>query len=163
MFTKEHGGGNGPWIFIAVSLTGDGAGRGLLLDHKVGIKREGNHGTGDGTHHDHTGPENGSTGPDNRSTATIEPAPVSLPPTTATAPPSPITAAPVAPMPPPTAAPATSPATGPGGCYPTTSTHKCYKAGQFCPAGYHARSGIDGNGQPITCRPSGAVWKWLAS
>ena len=68
MFTKEHGGGNGPWIFIAVSLTGDGAGRGLLLDHKVGIKREGNHGTGDGTHHDHTGPDNGSTGPDNRST-----------------------------------------------------------------------------------------------
>jgi hypothetical protein len=43
-----------------------------------------------------------------------------------------------------------------------TSRGNCYKAGQFCPDAYHNQTGIDANGQAITCKPSGTVWKWLA-
>ena len=45
-------------------------------------------------------------------------------------------------------------------CTPTTSSGSCYTAGQFCPAAWHGRSGIDGTGYRITCSLSGTSWRW---
>jgi hypothetical protein len=88
--------------------------------------------------------------------------PTTSPPTTTVPPPttaaSPSTAPPnVAPT-----TPATPPRTGPGGCYPLSSSGNCYLAGQFCSASDNGKSGIAANGQKITCRPSGNRYRWEA-
>jgi len=89
--------------------------------------------------------------------------PTTSPPTTAV-PPSTTAASPL--TAPPTVAPttpATPPRTGPGGCYPLSSSENCYQAGQFCSASDSGKSGIAANGQKITCRPSGNRHRWEAS
>ena len=119
VFTKEHGGGKGPWIFIAVSLTVMALAAACSSTTKSASSE--------------------------KATTVPATAPTTTTPAPTTAAPAPTTAARprsnlhrclfrlrlrlrprrrlrlllFAPTPPPTAAPATSPATGPGGCYPT--------------------------------------------
>jgi hypothetical protein len=75
--------------------------------------------------------------------------------TAASSPTTPTTVAP--------ASPTTPPRTGPGGCYPLSSSGNCYQAGQFCSASDSGKSGIAGNGQKIACKPSGNRYRWEAS
>jgi hypothetical protein len=62
--------------------------------------------------------------------------------------------APTAPPPPP---PSQAPA--PTGCYPKTDGGNCYQPGEFCRASDHGASGIDANGDPITCEDNDG-WRW---
>ena len=73
------------------------------------------------------------------------------------APPPPASVAPVA------AVPASSSAPAPASCYPRTSGGNCYRAGEYCRTADHARSGIAGNGERITCENVNGTWRWEAS
>jgi hypothetical protein len=55
--------------------------------------------------------------------------------------------------PPPPAPPA------PSGCYPTTSSGNCYRAGEFCPQADAGMSGIAGNGEAIICEDNNGL-RW---
>ena len=46
-------------------------------------------------------------------------------------------------------------------CNPVSPSGKCYEAGQFCPAAWHGRTGVDGEGYSISCLPSGNRWRWF--
>jgi hypothetical protein len=70
----------------------------------------------------------------------------------------PHTAAPAPAPPPPSPAPAPQPAS----CYPTTSSGNCYQPGEFCSVADHGVSGIDANGDPITCEDNNG-WRWEPS
>ena len=60
---------------------------------------------------------------------------------------------------PPTTAAPPPPTSTPTGCYPTSSSGSCYKAGQLCPNAYHGTTGVAGNGEHIICLDNNG-WRW---
>jgi hypothetical protein len=44
-------------------------------------------------------------------------------------------------------------------CSPKTNAGTCYKPGEYCRAGDHGSSGIDGDGELIICKDNGG-WRW---
>ena len=47
----------------------------------------------------------------------------------------------------------------PQSCHPLTNGGNCYRPGEFCRAGDHGTSGIDGNGDAIKCEDNNG-WRW---
>jgi len=62
------------------------------------------------------------------------------------------------PPPPPAPRPTTAPP-APTGCYPTTSSGNCYRAGEFCPQADAGMSGIAENGEAIICEDNNGL-RW---
>jgi hypothetical protein len=63
-------------------------------------------------------------------------------------------------QPPPPPAPKTTTAPpAPSGCYPTTSSGNCYRAGEFCPQADAGMSGIAENGEAIICEDNNGL-RW---
>jgi hypothetical protein len=62
------------------------------------------------------------------------------------------------PPPPPAPKPTTAPP-APTGCYPTTSSGNCYRAGEFCPQADAGMSGIAENGEAIICEDNNGL-RW---
>ncbi|SOD75089.1 hypothetical protein SAMN05892883_4294 [Jatrophihabitans sp. GAS493] len=86
--------------------------------------------------------------------AKSKPAPTAHPTPKATAKPT------VKPAPKATPKPAPKPTTTPvAGCHPLSNAGHCYKAGQFCRATDHGKSGTDANGRAIICRDNNG-WRW---
>jgi hypothetical protein len=50
----------------------------------------------------------------------------------------------------------------PPGCYPKTDSGNCYEPGEYCREEDHGKSGIAGNGEPITCEDNNG-WRWEPS
>jgi hypothetical protein len=48
------------------------------------------------------------------------------------------------------------------GCTPLTDGGKCYEPGEYCRDDDHGVSGIDGDGNPITCEDNDG-WRWESS
>jgi hypothetical protein len=63
------------------------------------------------------------------------------------------------PPPPPAPKTTTAPPAPPSGCYPTTSSGNCYRAGEFCPHADAGMSGIAGNGEAIICEDNNGL-RW---
>jgi len=63
------------------------------------------------------------------------------------------------PTPTPTPTPTSTPTPTPTGCYPLTSSGKCYEPGEYCPNADHGMSGIAGDGESITCENNNG-WRW---
>ncbi len=53
----------------------------------------------------------------------------------------------------------TTPAPTPTGCYPLTSTGKCYEPGEYCSNADHGMSGVAGDGEAIICENNNG-WRW---
>jgi hypothetical protein len=66
--------------------------------------------------------------------------------------PTPTTPTPTTPTP-------TTPAPTPTGCYPLTSTGKCYEPGEYCSNADHGMSGVAGDGESIICENNNG-WRW---
>ena len=47
----------------------------------------------------------------------------------------------------------------PTGCYPLTSTGKCYEPGEYCSNADHGMSGVAGDGEAIVCENNNG-WRW---
>jgi hypothetical protein len=53
----------------------------------------------------------------------------------------------------------TTPTPTPIGCYPLTSTGKCYEPGEYCSNADHGMSGVAGDGEAIICENNNG-WRW---
>ncbi|GAA3044714.1 hypothetical protein GCM10020229_64870 [Kitasatospora albolonga] len=83
-------------------------------------------------------------------------------PTTKAATPKPATTAPAAPR---TTAPAAPKTTAPAAqvCEIKSNAGNCYNDGQFCRKADLGRSTHDRNGEWITCKVDGSVYRWIAA
>jgi hypothetical protein len=52
--------------------------------------------------------------------------------------------------------------TTPASCYPISDEGTCYEPGEYCRYSDEGTSGIDGNGDPITCEDNDG-WRWESS
>ena len=59
----------------------------------------------------------------------------------------------------PTPTPSPTPTPTPSGCYPLTSSGKCYEPGEYCSNADHGMSGVAGDGEAIVCEDNDG-WRW---